>query len=111
MECVMLFIDMQKLLTRVQIKRTNNIKPLCNSINKISGYIEKSYGNKYLTLVSTVENKDSKKEWTMTQNRISFRSITNNSDNCDVKDMEIKFKWDDNLPLKKVRTLYHDSTC
>ena len=58
----MLFIDMQKLLTRVQIKRTNNIKPLYNSINKINGYIEKSCGNKYLTLVSTVENKDSKKE-------------------------------------------------
>ena len=59
---MLLFIDMQKSLTRVQIKRTNNIKPLYSSINKINGYIEKSYGNKYLTLVSTVENKDSKKE-------------------------------------------------
>ena len=36
----------------------NNVNPLYLIINKINGYIEESNGNKYLTLVSTYESKD-----------------------------------------------------
>ena len=34
------------------------LKPLYLAINKISGYIQESNGNKYLTLVPADENKD-----------------------------------------------------
>ena len=36
----------------------NNVNPLYLIMNKINGYIEESNGNKYLTLVSTYESKD-----------------------------------------------------
>lgn len=35
-----------------------SVNPLHNIINKINGWIEESNGNKYLTLVSTDENKE-----------------------------------------------------
>ena len=36
----------------------NSLNPLYLIINKINGYIEKSNGNKYLTLVPSDESKD-----------------------------------------------------
>ena len=38
--------------------KLNNINSLYLIIDKINGYIEESNGNKYLTLVHTVESKD-----------------------------------------------------
>ena len=52
-------------------------------ISEINGYIEKSNGNKYLTLVLTNESKDTNYEelWNKIVNLI--RSITKNSGNHD----------------------------
>ena len=53
-------------------------------ISEINGYIEKSNGNKYLTLVLTNESKDTKNYeelWNKIVNLI--RSITKNSGNHD----------------------------
>ena len=41
---------------------TNSVKPLYLIILKIIGYIEESNGNKYLTLVSADERKDTLKK-------------------------------------------------
>ena len=41
---------------------TNSVKPLYLIIHKIIGYIEESNGNKYLTLVSADERKDTLKK-------------------------------------------------
>ena len=40
----------------------NKVNPLYLIVNKINGYMEKSNGNKYFTLVSTDESQD-KKVW------------------------------------------------
>ena len=40
---------------------TNSVKPLYLTINEINGYLEESHGKKYLTLIPTDENKDTKK--------------------------------------------------
>ena len=41
--------------------KIDSVNPLYLIIDKINGYIEKSNGKKYLTLVATVESKDTKK--------------------------------------------------
>ena len=81
----------------------NNVNPLYLIINKINGYTEESNGNKYLTLVSTYESKDTWKKyeelWNKTRNIIG--SITNNSDNYDEKYMKIKFNSYNDLSSTK----------
>ena len=42
-------------------KKINSVNPLYLTINKVNGYIEESNENKYLTLVSTDESKDTLK--------------------------------------------------
>ena len=56
-------------------------------INEINGYIEKSDGNKYLTLVSTNKNKDILKRHSETWDNIKglVRWIINNSGDYDEK--------------------------
>ena len=85
---------------------TNSVKPLYLVIYKLNRYIEKSSGNKYLTIVPTAERKDTKKYGEL-WNKITvlIRSITNNSDNYNKKYIKIKFHSDDNLPLKNVNMI------
>ena len=67
----------------------NTGKPLYLTVNKINGCIEESNRNKYLTLVSTGENKD------------LTRSTNKNPDDCDEKYVKIKFNSDEDLLLKR----------
>ena len=78
-------------------------------IDKVNGYIEESNGNKYLTLVSTDENKDPLKNYAELWDEIKDlnKSITNTSGDYDERYMKIKFNSDDNLPLKKVLKLHN----
>ena len=79
-------------------------------IIKVNGYVEESNGNKYLTLFSAVERKDTQKNYEELWNQIRdlIRSISNCLQNCklnnpehfDRKYMKIKFNSDDDLPLK-----------
>ena len=81
----------------------NNVNPLYLIINKINGYTEESNGNKYLTLVSTYESKDTWKKYEELWNKIRnmIGSITNNSDNYDEKYMKIKFNSYNDLSSTK----------
>ena len=62
--------------------RTNSVNPLYLIIDKLDGYIEENYGNKYLTLVLTDESKDTLKAYEELWSKVRdvIRSITNNSD-------------------------------
>ena len=81
----------------------NNVNPLYLIINKINGYTKESNGNKYLTLVSTYESKDTWKKYEELWNKIRnmIGSITNNSDNYDEKYMKIKFNSYNDLSSTK----------
>ena len=77
--------------------KINIVNSLYFIIDKISGYIEESNGNKYLTLVPPDESKNTLRRygelWNKTRDFI--RSITNNSGNYDKTDMKVKFNSDD----------------
>ena len=83
--------------------------PLYLNIDKINGYIKDSNGKKYLTLVPTDKCKDTLKKCKELQDKMRqlIRSITINSDNCDIKYMKVKFNLDDSLSLKKTLNLYN----
>ena len=72
------------------------------------GYIEESFGNKYLTLVSTDESRDKLKEYEKLWRKMEdlIRSINDNSDNYDEKYMKIEFNSDFDLPMKKTIEFY-----
>ena len=63
--------------------KVNNLNPLYLNIDKTNGYIEESNGNKYLTLVSTDESKDTLEKYEEIWDKIRYLIgwITNNSDN------------------------------
>ena len=65
----------------------NSVNPVYLIVNKISECIGETNGNKYLTLFSTDESKDTIKKYEELWNKIRdlIRSITNNSDNYDEK--------------------------
>ena len=69
----------------------------------LNEYINESNGNKYLTLVTTNESKDTlkKSEELWSKIRDFFRVISNNSVNHDGKYIKITFQSDDDLHLKK----------
>ena len=85
------------------------------------GYFEEVNGNKYLTLVSTSENKEDIKKYKELWSEIRdlIRSVNKNSDDYDEKYMENKFNSDDELPLNKtieiptmtivVRAVFHEN--
>ena len=79
----------------------NNVKSFYLIINKINGYIEKSNGNKYLTLVAADESKGLLKKYKKLWNKIRdlIRSVSNNSDEYHKKYTKIKFNSVDDLPL------------
>ena len=86
------------------------------------GYFEEVNGNKYLTLVSTSENKENIKKYKELWSEIRdlIRSVNKNSDDYDEKYMENKFNSDDELPLNKtieiptmtivVTAVFHENT-
>ena len=71
--------------------------------NKINGYFEENNGNKYLTLVPTIEIKEKIKRYGELRIKIIdlIRSVTKRSDDYDEKYIKIKFCSDDELPLNK----------
>ena len=93
---IFLFTTLDKCYT------TNSLNPLWIIINTINRCIEESNGNTYFTLVPTDESKVTLKKYGLLRNEIRYfaRSVTNNADNYDENNMEIKFNSDDTLPLK-----------
>ena len=73
--------------------KTDSVNSLYLTINKVNGYLEEIYGNKYLTLVPTNENKEKIKKNEELWNKIRdlIRWISKNSINYDDKYMKIKF--------------------
>ena len=73
--------------------KTDSVNSLYLTINKVNGYLEEIYGNKYLTLVPTNENKEKIKKYEELWNKIRdfIRWISKNSINYDDKYMKIKF--------------------
>ena len=58
--------------------KIDSVNPLYLIIDKINGYIEKSNGKKYLTLVATDESKDTKKHEELKRKIIELiKSIAN----------------------------------
>ena len=86
----------------------------------MNGYFEE-INEKYLTLVSTNENKEKIKKYEELWSKIrdSIRLITKNSDDYDERYMKIKFNSDDELPLNKtieipsmiivIRAVFHEN--
>ena len=103
---------------QVKIK---SINPFYLIFNKVNGYFEETSRNKYLMLVPTNESKEKNKEYERLWNKIrdSIRSITENLDHYDEKNMKIKLNSDDELPLNKaieipsmiivVRAIFHEN--
>ena len=102
----------------VKIKSVN---PFYLIFNKVNGYFEETSRNEYLMLVPTNESKEKNKEYERLWNKIrdSIRSITENLDHYDEKNMKIKLNSDDELPLNKtieipsmiivVRAIFHEN--
>ena len=61
-----------------------------------------------MTLVSTDKSKDTLKKYDELQSEIRYniRSITNNLDDYDEKNIKTKFNSDDDLPLRKTLRRY-----
>ena len=78
-------------------------------INKGERYIEENNRNKYLTLVSTDENKEILKKYIKLWDKIKdlTKSINNTSGGYDKKYMKITFKSNENLPLNKILKLHN----
>ena len=109
----------------------NIAKPLYLVINKINGYLEKSIGNKCLTLGHTDECRDSLKKLLLSkqlvidlfrflillhsteqnQRSIQINCLLNskfkNLDNYNENYVRIKFNSDDDLHLRKMLELYN----
>ena len=60
--------------------KVNSVNPLCLIYGKVNGYFEEINGNKYLTLVSTIESKEIIKKYEELWSKIRdlIRSITKN---------------------------------
>ena len=100
--------------------KINSVNPLYHIFNKVNGYFEEIYENKYLMLVPTNEREEIKKyEELWSKFRDLSKSITKNSDDYDEKYMKIRFNSDDELRLNKkieipsmvmvVRAVFHEN--
>ena len=80
-----------------------SVNPLYLTFRYINGYFEDINGNKYLTLVPTIETREKIKKYEELWIKIKdlIRLITQKSDDYDEKYMETKFSSDDELPLNK----------
>ena len=81
----------------------NSVNPLYLIFNRVNGYVEEIYENKYLTLVPTNASQEKINKWEELWSKIRdlIRSITKMSDGYDEKYMKFKFNSDDELPLNK----------
>ena len=101
--------------------KVNSVNPLYRIINKVNEYFEEINKNKYLTLISSIESKETinkyQELWSKIRDLIS--SITKNSYYYEQKYMHIKLNSDDKLPLNKtiqmdtmiivVRAVFHEN--
>ena len=87
----------------------NSVNPLYLNIKKVEEYVEEINGNKYLTLVFTVKNKEVLTKHTELWDGIknSIEKINNKSGEYGKDIMKIKFDLDDSLPLNKTLKLYN----
>ena len=69
------------IIKKLSYAKINSVNPLYLTINKIKRYILERNGNRYLTLVSTDENKETLKKYAELWNKIKdlIRSMTNTS--------------------------------
>ena len=81
----------------------NSVNPLYLIFNRVNGYVEEIYENKYLTLVPTNASQEKINKWEELWSKIRdlIRSITKMSDGYDEKYMKFKFNSDDELTLNK----------
>ena len=85
-------------MTIKKYEKIYSVNPLYLIFRYVSGYFEEINGNKYLTLVPTIESKKKKKicenkdVWIKIRDLI--RSITKNSADYNEKYMKIKFNLD-----------------
>ena len=86
-------------------KNITSVNPLYLIINDVDGYIEENNKNKYLSFVSTDNNKEVSKKYIKLWDEVKYHIQTINDDEFGEygKDyMKIKFYSDDNLPLYKI---------
>ena len=67
-------------LKNLRYVKISSVNPLYLIINKVNGYFEEIYGNKYLTLIPTNESKNTLKKYEELWNNIRniIKSKTNN---------------------------------
>ena len=67
-------------LKNLRYVKISSVNPLYLIINKVNGYFEEIYGNKYLTLIPTNESKSTLKKYEELWNNIRniIKSKTNN---------------------------------
>ena len=72
-------------------------------VDKVDGFIEEKYENKYLDFASTDKNKEVLKKYTELWNGIKklIRKIDNKTSECGKDYKKIKSNLDENLPLNK----------
>ena len=87
--------------------KINSVNFLYLIIDKVDGYIEEKYGNKYLIFASTDKNKEVSTKYTELWDRIwsQIIKISDKSGDYDEKYIKIKFNSDDNLPLNEIQQL------
>ena len=87
--------------------KINSVNFLYLIIDKVDGYIEEKYGNKYLIFASTDKNKEVSTKYTELWGRIwsQIIKISDKSGDYDEKYIKIKFNSDDNLPLNEIQQL------
>ena len=87
--------------------KINSVNFLYLIIDKVDGYIEEKYGNKYLIFASTDKNKEVWTKYTELWDRIwsQIIKISDKSGDYDEKYIKIKFNSDDNLPLNEIQQL------
>ena len=75
----------------------NSVNPLYLIFNRVNGYVEEIYENKYLTLVPTNESQEKINKWEELWSKIRdlIRSINKMSDGYHEKYMKIKFNSDE----------------
>ena len=80
----------------------NSVNALYLLFNKIDGQIIESNGNKYLIFASTDKNKELLTKYTEIWNKIKslIEKISDKPGEYGKDFMKIKFRLDDNLPLK-----------
>ena len=88
--------------------RINSVNPLYLIIDKVDGFIEEKNENKYLTLISTDDNKEALIKYTELWNKIKYLIECNFIKSGEYgKDFtKIKFNSDDYFPVNKTLKIH-----